>query len=214
VGGSGSGKSTILQLILRFHDPWRGAGSHRWPRRARVPVALASRTGGHRSSGFVPVPEDGGGEHRLRQGARDRSEIRAAAEAARAHEFIEQLPEGYDTLLDESGANLSGGQRQRIALARAFLRGAPILLMDEPTSGLDTVTESQLAETLEELTRGKTTITIAHRLSSIENADRILVLEEGRVAQEGTHRELIASEGLYRTLHDAQERTETDPVTP
>jgi ABC-type multidrug transport system fused ATPase/permease subunit len=109
------------------------------------------------------------------------SEVRAAAEAARAHDFIECLPNIYNTVLDELGENLSGGQRQRIALARAFLRDAPILLMDEPTSGLDTATEADLLKTLQELTRGKTTITIAHRLSAIEAADRTLVLRDGRI---------------------------------
>jgi ABC-type multidrug transport system fused ATPase/permease subunit len=131
-------------------------------------------------------------------------QIIAAAKAARAHEFIDKLPDGYDTVLDEQGMNLSGGQRQRIALARAFLRNSPILILDEPTSGLDAVTESQLTETLDELARGRTTLIIAHRFSTIERADRIIVLAKGRVAQEGTHAELISQPGPYRDLFEAQ----------
>jgi ATP-binding cassette, subfamily B, bacterial len=214
VGGSGSGKSTIMQLILRFHDPWEGRvlidgrdvrDFQLRSLREQVSIVLQE------SFLFRRTVADNIAYGRPGATA---AQIRAAAEAARAHEFIEQLPERYETMLDEAGSNLSGGQKQRIALARAFLRDAPILLMDEPTSGLDTVTESQLAETLDQLTRGKTTLTIAHRLSSIENAGRILVLADGCVMQEGTHAELIQQEGLYRSLHEAQERTETDHVVP
>jgi ABC-type multidrug transport system fused ATPase/permease subunit len=121
----------------------------------------------------------------IRYGKSDATEleVRAAAKAAHADEFIEQLSHGYDTVLDELGANLSGGQRQRIALARAFLRDAPILIMDEPTSGLDHATEAELLKTLDALTRGKTTITIAHRTSAIEAADRTLLLERGHIVK-------------------------------
>lgn len=212
VGGSGSGKSTILQLILRFHDPWEGRvlidgrdvrDFQLRSLREQISIVL--------QDSFLFRRTVGENIAYGRPGASP-AEVRAAAEAAHAHEFIEQLPEGYETMLDESGANLSGGERQRIALARAFLRDAPILLMDEPTSGLDTVTESQLSGALEDLTHGKTTIMIAHRLSSIENADRILVLDRGCVAEEGTHEELIARDGLYRSLHEAQERSEPDAI--
>ena len=121
--------------------------------------------------------------------------------------FIEELPEGYDTMLDEQGGNLSGGQKQRIALARAFLRGSPILVLDEPTSGLDAVTEASLTETLEELAHGRTTLIIAHRLSTVEHADRVLVLDEGHIAQQGKHSELIEQPGIYRELFEAQMST-------
>jgi ABC-type multidrug transport system fused ATPase/permease subunit len=132
------------------------------------------------------------------------AEVEAAARAAKADEFIQALPEGYDTILDEQGSNLSGGQRQRLALARAFLRNAPILVLDEPSSGLDAVTEAQLSETIDELAQGRTTIVIAHRLSTVERADRILVLDRGRIAEEGRHEELLQRGGLYRALYDAQ----------
>jgi ABC-type multidrug transport system fused ATPase/permease subunit len=204
VGASGGGKSTILNLLVRFQDPWKGrvlidgTDVRRWQLRSlrrQIGVVLQECFLFRRS-----VAEN------IQYGkpnASDR-EIRAAAKAARAHEFIEQLPDGYNTVLDELGTNLSGGQRQRIALARAFLRNASILLMDEPTSGLDSVTETELLQTLKDLTRGKTTIMVAHHFGSVEIAHRILVLDEGRIVQEGTHAELIAEPGMYRTLYEAQ----------
>jgi len=127
-----------------------------------------------------------------------------AAHAAHAHDFILELPEGYDTFLEERGTNLSGGQRQRIALARAFLRNAPVLILDEPTASLDPVTESSIMDTLYELAKGRTTILIAHRLSTVERADEILVMEQGRILQRGTHLELREQEGAYRRMLDAQ----------
>jgi ATP-binding cassette, subfamily B, bacterial len=181
VGGSGAGKSTILHLLLRFCDPWSGRilidGQDIRQYKLR---SLRSQIGVVLQESFLfrrSVFEN------IRYGKSNATEaaVRAAAKAAHADEFIEQLPHGYDTVLDELGANLSGGQRQRIALARAFLRDAPILVMDEPTSGLDHTTEAELLKTLDELTRGKTTITIAHRSSAIEAADRTLLLENGRI---------------------------------
>ncbi len=204
VGGSGTGKSTILNLLLRFQEPWSGRilidGEdirHYQLRslRKQIGVVLQDCFVFRRS-----VLEN----IRYGKSSAGSDEVRAAAEAARAHEFIESMPDGYNTELDELGSNLSGGQRQRIALARAFLRDTPILVMDEPTSGLDTVTESELMDTLNDLTKGKTTITIAHRLATAETADRILVLDEGRIAQEGTHEELVSKEGPYRVLFEAQ----------
>jgi ATP-binding cassette, subfamily B, bacterial len=184
VGGSGSGKSTILHLLLRFFEPWSGQvlidgqDIRQYKLRSlreQIGVVLQDSFLFHRSV-FDNIQYGKSGA--------TAEEVRAAAEAARAHDFIEELPQGYDTILEELGANLSGGQRQRIALARAFLRDAPILIMDEPTSGLDHATEADLMKTLEELTRGKTTITIAHRLSAIEAAERTLVLENGRIVRE------------------------------
>jgi ATP-binding cassette, subfamily B, bacterial len=181
VGESGAGKSTILHLLLRFFDPWSGRILIDGQDIRRFQLrSLRSQIGVVLQESFLFRRSVFENIQYGKSGA-TAAEVRAAAKAAHAHEFIEQLPNGYDTVLDELGANLSGGQRQRIALARAFLRDAPILIMDEPTSGLDNATESELLKTLEELTRGKTTITIAHRTSAIEAAERTLILENGRI---------------------------------
>jgi ABC-type multidrug transport system fused ATPase/permease subunit len=131
-------------------------------------------------------------------------EIVEAAKAANAHDFIMRLPERYETPLNERGAKLSGGERQRVAVARAFLRNAPILILDEPTSSIDSKTESVILDALERLMVGRTTFLVAHRLSTLRNVSRILVLDHGRVVECGTHEELLALGGRYRQLHDAQ----------
>jgi ATP-binding cassette subfamily B protein len=132
------------------------------------------------------------------------AEIRSAAAAAGAAEFIEALPQGYDTQIGERGVSLSGGQRQRLSIARAFLQNAPILIMDEPTSALDAETEAALLRTLDALKRGRTTIIIAHRLSTIRGADQILALEEGRIVESGSHAQLLRHNGLYARLYVTQ----------
>jgi ABC-type multidrug transport system fused ATPase/permease subunit len=130
--------------------------------------------------------------------------LRAAARAAVADEFIEQLPQGYETPVGEGASRLSGGQRQRLAIARAIYKDAPILILDEATSQLDTESEALIARALANLMQGRTTLVIAHRLSTVRRADRIVVLEAGRIREEGTHQQLLTLPGLYRRLHDMQ----------
>jgi subfamily B ATP-binding cassette protein MsbA len=140
-------------------------------------------------------------------GASD-AQVEAAARAANAHEFVTQLPEGYGTVLGERGTRLSGGQRQRIAIARALLRDPPILLLDEATSALDTESERLVQEAIERLMQDRTAVVIAHRLATVRDADRILVIADGRVVEQGTHDQLFQQGGLYRRLYDLQFREE------
>lgn len=200
VGPSGGGKSTIFQLAERFYDPQAGT-----IRLDGVPLTSADPAEIRRRIAFVP--QDGvlfsaNARDNLRYGKWDASdeEIRAAARAANAEEFIEKLPQGLDTFLGESGTRLSGGQQQRIAIARALLRDAPILLLDEATSALDAGSERLVQDALERLMEGRTTLVIAHRLATVRAADRIVVMDDGRIAEQGTHSELAAAGGLYAKL--------------
>lgn len=204
VGGSGAGKSTLLSLILRFWQPQSGQilvdGQDIANLRAESLRAATAYLG---QDAFL---FDGTIRENIlvaRPGASD-EDIIAAAKAAQAHDFILALPQGYDTPVGELASRLSGGQKSRIAIARAFLRDAPILLLDEPTAALDAQSEDALKSTLSDLARGRTTLLIAHRLASITQADRIVVLNEGRVAESGTHAELITRGGLYASLHALQ----------
>jgi ATP-binding cassette subfamily C protein CydCD len=204
VGPSGSGKSSIVRLLLRLHDPQTGSVSigghdlrHLDPHALRGLIAVVAQDT-YLFHGTV--------EENLRLGRPDASDadLVAAATAANAHGFIEALPEGYRTVIGERGARLSGGQRQRLAIARALLRDAPILVLDEALSSVDAENEAMIQQALDRLMAGRTTLILAHRLSSVIGADRILVLEDGHVAQSGTHAAMIEVDGPYRRLMGPQ----------
>jgi ATP-binding cassette subfamily B protein len=208
VGPSGAGKSTVFQLLLRFYHPRSGRILLDGIDIANVmPDELRTRIG------IVPQDTVLFADNVMenirygRQGATD-DEVRAAARAAAADEFIERLPEGYRTFVGERGIRLSGGQQQRIAIARAILKAPPILLLDEATSALDAESEKLVQHALENLTQNCTTLVIAHRLATVLNADRIVVMEQGRIVESGSHAELVAQEGLYSRLAALQLRHE------
>ena len=204
VGPSGAGKSTILNLVLRFFDPVEGKIlidgqdiSQLKLNSLRAHIALVTQD---------PILFDDTLEANIAYGSKviDAGKVRKAAKAAAAHDFIMAFPQAYKSSAGEAGNNLSGGERQRIAIARALMHDAPILLLDEPTSALDSQAEEKVQKALSHLMKGRTVLMIAHRLSTIKDVDMICVLDKGRIVEQGTHDELLASGGLYSTLYKTQ----------
>ncbi|MDF0665588.1 MAG: ABC transporter ATP-binding protein [Nitrospira sp.] len=204
VGMSGAGKSTVLKLLMRFYDVTDGAIFIDGKDIRDLPIAYLRQ-----QIGFVqqePFLFNGTVKDNLLYGDlnADQDRVEAAARAARAHEFITALPEGYDTWIGERGVKLSVGQKQRVSIARTLLKDPPIVIFDEATSNIDTETEVKIREALAELTMGRTTFIIAHRLSTLHDVDRILVLDKGRLVEEGRHDELLSRGGVYASLYEAQ----------
>jgi len=205
VGPTGAGKTSIISLIPRFYDPTAG----------RVLIdGVDSRDyqlqGLRRQFGFVlqdTILFQGTVGENIAYGLSDATsdQIVEAARLANAHEFIERMPSGYSTMVGERGLTLSGGQRQRLGIARALIRNSPVLILDEPTAALDTEAEERVIEALERLMKGRTVVMIAHRLATLRAADKLIVLKDGLVTEEGTHDHLLSLDGVYAELHKAQE---------
>jgi ATP-binding cassette subfamily B protein/subfamily B ATP-binding cassette protein MsbA len=214
VGPTGAGKSTLVSLVPRFFDPSAGCVriDDQDVRRVRLGDLRAAVSVVLQEPFLLPLSVAENIAYG-RPGA-TRAEIERAAVAANADVFIRALPHGYDTVIGERGATLSGGERQRLAIARAILKDAPILILDEPTASLDAATEAAVMSALARLTQGRTTIVIAHRLSTVRRADAVAVIEGGRLVEHGTHDELMARDGLYRRLNELQFGAKTSEEVP
>lgn len=204
VGPSGAGKTTVLQLLLRFYDQQSGSITLNDTPINDLALGELRNAIGLVSQESVVFSENVSNNIRYGNPAATESEIRQAAQDAQALEFIERLPNGFDTYLGERGVRLSGGQRQRLSIARALLKNPPLLLLDEATSALDAESESKVQKALDRAMSGRTTLVIAHRLATIVNADQIIVLDQGRVVDRGTHQQLLANGGLYAKLASMQ----------
>jgi len=214
VGPTGAGKTTIVNLIPRFYDPDGGS-----VKIDGADVKLFQQQSLRRQISFVlqeTLLFHGPAWYNIAYGkpGASRAEILHAANLANAHEFIEQMPQGYDTVIGERGVTLSGGQRQRIAIARAVIRNTPILILDEASTGLDAASEKLVFEALDRLMESRTSIVIAHRLSAIRRADVIFVVDDGEIVESGKHAELLQKGGLYAKLHGLQFRGELATTVP
>lgn len=206
VGTSGAGKSTTLDLLARFHDPNEGRITLDGMDLRKVTLASLRRQLGVVTQETILFHDSVRANIAYGLDEVSQEALEAAARAAHAHDFIVRLPQGYDTMIGDRGVLLSGGERQRLAIARALLRNPPIMLLDEATSALDTESERLVQDALERLMHDRTVLVIAHRLSTVQHADRILVFEGGRIVEQGRHDELLARGGVYRRLHDLQFR--------
>ncbi|MGB6118760.1 MAG: ABC transporter ATP-binding protein [Mesorhizobium sp.] len=215
VGASGAGKSTLIALLQRFYDP--SGGTITIDGQNIATVTKASLRGAMALVSQQPYLFEGSIRDNIRYGRPDATdaEVEAAAQLAQADEFIARQPNGWDTLVGENGVTLSGGQRQRLSIARAILRDAPILLLDEATSALDNESEQRVQQALENVMHNRTTLVIAHRLSTVVGADHIIVLEQGRLVEEGTHAKLVARPGgAYARFHQLQSDRKAEPARP